>query len=207
MPPPLKSSTGFADLHTLARRASRRAEEADDLLQSALLAAIEAGRTDFASPKTRRWLAGVIRNRGAFEARTAARRRQRESAFAAPDTTEDRQPTTQVKQLDALPPALRVTALLALNGCTRTEIGWLLGLSDVALRQRISQLRRALDRAGLSAPGEPQLSGSLDFGRIRAALLAAARRGDAFVASHDPDGHLFVVSRSQIDRLRQQTGE
>ena len=59
MPPPLKSSKGFADLHALARRASRRAEEADDLLQSALLAAIEAGRTDFASPETRRWLAGV----------------------------------------------------------------------------------------------------------------------------------------------------
>ena len=60
----------FADLHAQARRLARRPEEADDLLQSALLAALESGRTDLASPETRRWLSGVIRNRAAFDART-----------------------------------------------------------------------------------------------------------------------------------------
>ena len=57
----------FADLHAQARRLARRPEEADDLLQSALLAALESGRTDLASPETRRWLSGVIRNRAAFD--------------------------------------------------------------------------------------------------------------------------------------------
>lgn len=197
------SRNPLKELRALARRASRRPDEADDLLQAALLAAIEAGRTDISSPETRRWLAGVIRNRAAFEARTGARRRRRETAWAQAATREPA--VTSDATFDALPPALRITALLAFNGCTRAEIGWLLGLSDTALRQRISQLKRAIDRVGLVAPGEPRLVGALPFGRMRAALLAAARRRDAFVASHDPDGHLFVVGRSQTPPPRQQT--
>ena len=104
--------------------------------------------------------------------------------------------------LPPLPPALRLTALLALSGHTRREIGWLLNLSDAALRQRISQLKRALDNA---ATPEADPTGPLAFGRIRRALLGPARRQNAFLASHDPDGHLFVVSRSQIAVPRQQT--
>jgi hypothetical protein len=104
--------------------------------------------------------------------------------------------------LEGLSPALRLTALLALSGHTRQEIGWLLRLSDAALRQRISQLKRALDNAPTPS-ADPQ--GPLAFGRIRRALLGPARRDNAFLASHDPDGHLFVVSRSHIPVPRQQT--
>lgn len=192
----------FADLHAQARRHARRPDEADDLLQSALLAALESGRTDLASPETRRWLSGVIRNRAAFDARTSARRRRRETGW-----TETQVPTEAASKsdlaMDALSPALRLTALLALSGHTRQEIGWLLNLSDTALRQRISQLKRAL--ADAPAP-EADPSGPFAFGRIRRALLGPARRDNAFLASHDPDGHLFVVSRSQIPAPRQQTG-
>jgi DNA-directed RNA polymerase specialized sigma24 family protein len=193
----------FADLHAQARRHARRPEEADDLLQAALLAALEAGRTDLSSPETRRWLSGVIRNRAAFDARTSARRRRRESAWDALRTgapggaSMDGRETT----LPDLPPALRLTALLAVSGHTRREIGWLLNLSDTALRQRISQLKRAL--ADAPAP-DASPAGSLAFGRIRRALLGPARRENAFLASHDPDGHLFVVSGSQISAPRQQ---
>jgi len=105
--------------------------------------------------------------------------------------------------LPALSPALRVTALVALSGHTRQEIGWLLKLSDEALRQRISQLRKAL--ANVERPPAADPDGALAFGRIRRALLGPVRRRDAFLASHDPDGHLFVVSRSQIASPRQQT--
>ncbi|MEQ1610853.1 MAG: sigma factor [Hyphomonadaceae bacterium] len=63
----------FADLRALARRASRRPDEADDLLQTALLAALESGRNDLAAPEARRWLSGVIRKRATFDARSAAR--------------------------------------------------------------------------------------------------------------------------------------
>lgn len=199
MPPPRV----FADLHALARRTSRRPEEAEDLVQSAILAALESGRTDIASPDNRRWLAGVIRNRGAFEARTSVRRRARETRFAVEAIpTEPRDSSAMA--LHDLSPALRLTALLALSGHTRHEIGWLLNLSDAALRQRISQLRRALSRTG--AP-DASPAGELAFGRIRRALLGPARRDEAFLASHDPDGHLFVVSRSQKPVPRQQKTE
>lgn len=194
-------SRAFADLHALARRASRRPDEADDLVQTALLAALESGRTDLAAPETRRWLAGVIRNRAAFDARSSARRRRRETGWSeaqpAAASAEAARP-----ELAHLSPALRVTALLALSGHTRQEIGWLLNLSDTALRQRISQLKRALDAVPAPDAGP---TGALAFGRIRRALLGPARRPEAFLASHDPDGHLFVVSRSQISNPRQQT--
>lgn len=193
----------FADLHALARRASRRPEEADDLVQAALLAALEAGRTDLAAPETRRWLAGVIRNRAAFDARTSARQRRRETGWSEAQPATSTHADTTAPELAHLSPALRVTALLALSGHTRQEIGWLLNLSDDALRQRISQLKRAL--AGAIANGDP--TGPLAFGRIRRALLGPSRRPEAFLASHDPDGHLFVISRSQIAAPRQQTGE
>jgi DNA-directed RNA polymerase specialized sigma24 family protein len=192
----------FADLHALARRASRRPEEADDLVQSALLAALESGRTDISSPDTRRWLAGVIRNRGAFEARTAVRRRNRETRYAAEAAPAELHAAAD--PVDHLSPALRVTALLALSGHTRQEIGWLLNLSDQALRQRISQLKRALSRTAAPDTGP---SGELAFGRIRRALLGPGRRDEAFLASHDPDGHLFVVARSQKPARRQQRAE
>jgi DNA-directed RNA polymerase specialized sigma24 family protein len=193
----------FRELHALARRVARRSDEADDLVQQAVLAALEAGRTDLSAPETRRWLAGVIRNRAAFDARTSARRRRRETAWSdalAPQHTspDDAVAAASVKHLS---PALRVTALLALSGHTRQEIGWLLNLSDEALRQRISQLRKAL--AGADPAAGP--AGALAFGRIRRALLAPARRAQVFLASHDPDGHLFLVSRSQITTPRQQT--
>ncbi len=204
-------SRAFADLHALARRASRRPDEADDLVQTALLAALESGRTDLAAPETRRWLAGVIRNRAAFDARTSARRRHRESNWegtflpraeheggGSPRSGE----TEGAVAIAHLSPALRITALLALSGHTRQEIGWLLNLSDDALRQRISQLKRALETAP-TPDADP--TGPFAFGRIRRALLGPARRKDAFLASHDPDGHLFVVSCSQISAPRQQT--
>ena len=209
----MPGSRQFADLHALARRASRRPDEADDLLQTALLAALESGRTDLASPETRRWLAGVIRNRAAFDARSSARRRRRETGWSAdflPRAEHGGGGSPRLRgeteraasELAALSPALRVTALLALSGHTRREIGWLLNLSDTALRQRISQLKRALD--AIPAP-DADPTGPLAFGRIRRALLGPMRRPEAFLASHDPDGHLFVLSRSQISTPRQHT--
>jgi RNA polymerase sigma-70 factor (ECF subfamily) len=196
----------FADLHAQARRHARRPEEADDLLQSALLAALESGRTNLAAPETRRWISGVIRNQAAFDARTSARRKRRENAWSELLPRErERSGESGVGVSDAplaaLSPALRLTALLVLSGHTRQEIGWLLRLSSTGLRQRVSQLKRAL--AATPTP-DANPTGPLAFGRIRRALLRPARRENAFLASHDPDGHLFVVSRSQISLPRQQ---
>lgn len=178
-----------------AQRRSRRADEAGDLLQTALLAAIEAERGDMTRAENRRWLGGVLRNRALHEARSAARRRRRESAYGLWRAEEEAVPTATPNHFVAtLPPALRTTALLALTGHTRPEIAWLLGLSDAALRQRISQIRRRWLQSGFRIPpglGEPR--GDLPFGLLRRALIRRVHEADVVLATHDPDGHLFVV--------------
>lgn len=197
----------YVELLRQAQRASRRPDEAEDLLHAVLLSAIEAGRSDLACPDNRRWLQGAIRKRATFEARSAIRRRQRETRWQAEpeaSATRDDMPRAFVA---ALPAALRTTALLALTGHTRQEIAWLLCLSDPALRQRIAEIRRRWRDAGGNRLEEiPGLHGTLLFGRIRRALLGPTRRDNVLLASHDPDGHLFLVSiPSQIRTARQQS--
>ena len=193
-------------LRAVARRHAHTPDEADDLVQQALLAAIEAGRTDFASGQTWAWLSGVIRNRARMEARGAVRRRERERAWQADGLTQEAGGIDGLPDVSALPRSLRLVALLAFAGATRPEIAWLLGLSDTALRQRISQLKRAL--AGLPQTGGAQaLQGALPFGALRRSMIDRLKRRGGFLASHDPDGHLFVLASSQKPGVRQQEGE
>ncbi len=187
-----------------ARRHSRRADEADDLLHDCLLAAIRAGRHNLEEVSQRRWFAGVLRNQATMTARTAARRRQRE-AFSSPteSTHNDLPAPGEAKTfLAALTPACRQVALLALHGMNRREIAWALDLSDAALRQRLRSLRLALadieptlarEALALAYTGRRRaIESDLEFGLIRRALGTAVR-AEKGVGSHDPDGHLFVV--------------
>lgn len=195
-------------LGAIARRYTRDADEADDLVQAALLAAVEAGRTDFASGQARAWLAGVIRNKARMNARGAVRRKARDSDWlnARAGEEADALEIAGMPDVSGLPRSLRLVAMLAFAGATRPEIGWLLGLSDTALRQRISQLKRAI--AGLP-PGETSraLEGALPFGALRRSMIDQLRRRGGFLASHDPDGHLFVLASSQRPGARQPMAE
>ncbi len=188
----------YRQLQVIARQASRL-PDADDLLHEALIAAIVAGRDDMAIPGNRRWLYGTIRNKARMAARTAARARLRENAWSEHRNRET--PPGEVIDmawLAALPPGLKAVAALALSGHNRAEIAWLLGVEDAALRQRITQLRRRLVAAGIAPPdGLPGLNLNLAYGRIREALLPLLRQRNGHLASHDPDGHLFVVRSSQ----------
>ena len=194
----------YLSLLRCARRRSRLADEAADLLQSALLAAIEAQRGDMTRSENRRWLVGVLRNRALHEARSAARRRQRESAYMLRNTAEEAALAEEVEPfVTTLPPALRTTALLAFTGHTKPEIAWLLSLSDAALRKRLSEIRQRWRQSGLRIlPGLGDPRGDLPFGHIRRTLISRVREAHVVLASHDPDGHLFVVT-SQIARARQ----
>ncbi|AMS40251.1 MULTISPECIES: transcriptional regulator [Aminobacter] len=194
----------YAELLRKARRATRRADEAEDLLQTVLVAAVEAGRTDLSNVENRRWLEGALRRRAAFDARSAVRRRKREQPFAAISCEPKPQEALPVRFVATLPPGLRTTTLLALTGHTRQEIAWLQHLADPALRQRIAEIRRRWLAYGGGSFGEiPGLTGTLAFGSIRRSLLALARQPGALLASHDPDGHLFVVGTSQNPAARQ----
>lgn len=189
---------GPAYLRLLAHaRRHAGAADAEDVLQEALIAAVRDGRDDLADTGNLSWLRGVIRNKAKMSRRGTWRARRRDSEWQA-DRPRPETPSAEAAVLPALPPALRVVALLALTGHSRHEIAYLLHLTDAALRQRVVALKRRLSAAGLGTPAEfTGLNLDLAYGRIRDALLPQLLRQGGVFASHDPDGHLFVVRRSQ----------
>lgn len=196
----MRRALPYAELVALARRHARRSDEAEDIVQEILIAAVKAGRDDFSRPADRRWMAGAIRRRAAFDARSAARRREREVRWQA-----ERAPEALPMEGEALgailadlPKSLRVMAALALSGHSRAEIAYLLDLPDTALRQRVRALKLALNKKGVAMPTEMVgLNLDLAYGAIRQALTPALRRHGGMFATHDPDGHIFLFKRSQ----------
>lgn len=187
----------YRKLRARARRLSRRPEDADDLVQDVLLAALEAGREDPA------WLEGVLRNQAAMTARGAARRRRREAAVAEPQLPAEEAAAAFVPAefLRRLPPAARRVAVLALHGLDADEIRWILGIADTAFRQRLSRIRKALgelppaqraEAQALAYVRDPARVIELQFGLVRRALKAALA-GRAGLGTHDADGHLIVI--------------
>jgi DNA-directed RNA polymerase specialized sigma24 family protein len=194
----------FSQLLQEALRAARKRSEAEDLFQTVWLAAVEAGRDDLSCAANRRWFVGALRRRALFDARTAVRRRTREQRAALMEEHTGQSAEVPVRFVERLPPKLRTTALLVLTGHNKREILWLLRMNEPALRQRIADIRRRWRaESGGSLDGVTALSGPLNFGIIRRALLPPARNPDVMLASHDPDGHLFVVSTSRKAGARQ----
>lgn len=199
----MKHNRFYANLRRYADKATFSADEAEDLLQTALLAAVEAGRADMTCLNNRRWLLGVMRNRAAFDARTAVRRRARETSVAYVGNGQAQNTVPTAAFVRSLPTSLKTTTQLALTGHTKAEIAYLLRVSDAALRQRIVQIKRRWR----TFDGRPvsELSGlinGLPYGRIRKALLNNSQRNKTLLATHDPDGHLFMVT-SQNGHSRQ----
>jgi len=194
---------GYQDLLAIARREAGAAQ-ADDVVQDALIAALEAGRGDLSELANLRWLRGVVRNKARMTVRTLRRQKQRDGLWLAGRAEPTSDDTVPGEVLSDLPPALRTVAALALTGHNRREIAYLLNLPDTALRQRVSALKRHMVAKGVAAPHELRgLHLDLAYGRIRDALLPALLRHGGSFASHDPDGHLFVVRRSQTGSPRQ----
>ena len=198
------STSLYRDLRKVAARHSRRADEADDLVQEALLAAVVSGRQQVEDPALRGWLAGTVRNKAALAARSAVRGRKREAAWLVGQAhvAESAGPPLDLPEL---PPGLNAVLALVLTGHTRGEIAWLLRLKDAALRQRIAALRKSLAAHRSERPEEfIGLSAALDHGRIRKALGGLMRERPAALASHDPDGHLFLLATPSQNALWRQ---
>ena len=198
------TAADYERLRRIAQRHSRVASEADDLLHDALCVAAEQGRLDLAGVDGP-WLRGVIAHLALRRARDGARRRAREQARQRPGARPP-PPLPNAAFLKGLPPSARTVAALAINGMTPEEIRHVLRLSDAAYRQRLSVVRRAWrdsdGEAARDTPAEPPF----DLGLIRRALLDAARRR-GHIASHDPDGNLFLIAPSQNASPREQRGE
>lgn len=204
----------------IAARLTRRRDEAEDLLHESLLAAVQARRTDFADERTRAWFMGLMRNKAMMTARSAGRRKRREgfvalteaAAFDLPahDTPAPALAQADRGTLDAirqLPRAARIVAILALHGLTREEIASILDLSDEALRQRLTTLRKrwrslpqaTRERALDDARRRRTLGHALEAGLIRRALVAWLQEIPG-VGTHDPDGHLIVLGKDLPSR-------
>ncbi len=212
--------TGFDYEHwlTAARRVSRRASDAPDLLHDAILAAIRADRTDFTADDTRRWFSGVLKNTAAMTARTTVRRTRREEASQrrSSDRT-DPIPSPPADFIESLPRSARAVAALALAGMRREEITAALRIVDTAFRQRLTTIRRAWDKLPVEQrasafegdadpPLHPRPDPHFELGLIRRALLSCVKRTEG-LGSHDPDGHLIVISTSQASADRQRPGK
>ncbi len=186
-------------LLALARRLSRVASDAEDLVQDTLLAGLHADRSDVG------WLCGTLRQQATLTARTAARRRRREQsviddayAIGAPASLSE---TLQPRGLlQKLPPAARRLATLALHGLNADEIRWILGVSPTAFRQRLTSIRKTLASLPQCAHNDytslladtPPLLGAHPFGLLWRALKAALL-GRSGLGTHDNDGHLLVL--------------
>lgn len=192
----------------VARRHSRVADEAEDLLQEALVVAARQERLDLTVEDNRRWLTGVLRNLAARAARDAVRRKHRErdtaeSAEAAhpPGTA----PGPLPAWIDAMPTAARRVLVLALHGLTAAEIQSALSLSPTAYRQRLTSVRKHLgelpddlqrDALALAYDRRTARGDDLALGLVRRALLRRLREDPhPHVGTHDPDGHLIVFSK------------
>ncbi|WMT86925.1 transcriptional regulator [Pelagibacterium sp. 26DY04] len=196
----MRRAIPYAEFIALARRHARRSDEAEDIVQEVLIAAVQAGRDDFTKFADRRWMAGAIRKRAAFDARSAARRREREARWQLERSGGQSQAEGEALGaiLADLPKSLRVVAALALSGHSRAEIAYLLDLSDAALRQRVRALKLALGKKGVAMPAEMVgLNLDLAYGAIRQALAPALKRHGVAFATHDPDGHIFLFKRSR----------
>jgi RNA polymerase sigma-70 factor (ECF subfamily) len=221
----------------LARKHARVRGEAEDLLQDALLVAIEDGRLDLDVEANRAWLAGVIRNRGTLDARSASRRKARERRFGdaqrptaswnGPEPerqVETRAPGAVDVMLSTMPRAARQVAVLVLHGLSRAETRTALALSDTALRQRLTSIRRALkplppalkrDALAVAYARRRDRAAPYPMGLVRRALLRHLRAQDHHraeqsespvrrgIGTHDPTGHLLVIhSQEKPDGAR-----
>lgn len=155
--------------------------------------ALTRGFDDWCSPARRSWLRGVVRKRAAFVARGQVRRRRREALPEGASASSAGGWRWQGGFLASLPRSLRTVAALASADLCAAEIRWLLGLSDAALRQRLSALRSAV-RVQAELPTRPVREPRRAWGQQRALLLASLRRQPGrVVATHDPDGHAILL--------------
>ena len=143
-------------LYRLARRLSRTADAADDLVQETFLRAAKSWTSVPAgASKEEAWLVRVLINIRRDEWRRTAVRQRSAEAVRAHDAAGSASVESALiaKQavwsaLDTLRPRRRAIVILCeLEGKTPAEIAMLLGISGLTVRWHLSMARRELKRA------------------------------------------------------------
>lgn len=200
------------EMYQIAKQFSRRQEEVDDLVQDLLLEAVRIGK-DFSDAHFMAWGRGFLRNHAAFIARTEGRRKKREEIYQDNDHNFY---NTDIRQLPErfiapLCQSSRILARLINCGLNRKEILYLLNISDTALRQRLTALRKEwkiYDTSGRHYEHSDASVHTLSNGLIRRSLLQTFKNSadskqqttTRVIGSHDPDGHLFIISASSAHK-------
>ena len=183
-------------LRRVAKRVSPVPDEAEDLVQEVLLSAFEKHR-DWNDPRFLPWAAGAVRNWAVFAARTAARRRRREQIYAAEcRQTADFVPTLPTTFIATLPRSRRVVARLVNLGMGRREIAYLLRLSNAALRQRISGIRKAFADFNGDVESDSHAASPADGLARRALKASLPKHANPVFGIRDPDGLPVFFSAS-----------
>ncbi|MCB0280520.1 MAG: sigma-70 family RNA polymerase sigma factor [Calditrichaeota bacterium] len=188
-----------------ARQHSRKANEAEDLLQDCLLIAVRAAKDDLSNEDNRKWFAGVIKKQSLMAARTAVRRKTREEKTATESKTQTTDPENPPNYviLHKLPKSAQKVIKLALAGLNQDEIRQLLKLSPTAFRQRLTTIRKVIndlpedlrvEAVAMAYYKRENRHDDLALGLIRRALLRVLR-DEEDIGSHDPDGHLLIFRK------------
>lgn len=182
-----------------ARRYSRVRHEAEDLAHDLIVAALRRGLR-LEDEGFARAANASARRHGAFMARSAARRRARETSCTLEPSQRDEPITTEVVVSPPLPAALHTTLLLLILGHTRSELRSALGLTDAALRKRLQGLRARAplarpELAGPISPPPPELrQAQVRLAPRLASILQETGGSGRLVAVSDDDGHGIIFS-------------
>jgi DNA-directed RNA polymerase specialized sigma24 family protein len=188
-----------------SRRYSRVAHEIEDLAHDIILSALRRGAS-LDGETLLRSAHGAARRHGAFLARSAGRRRARETSAAgehvAAGDVDAGDDVVDGAPLSVLSPALRTTLFLLFLGLEKAELRLALGVTDAALRKRFQALREhgPLARPDLPIPTRTPALAQLRRRQVKLLPRLAARGGDRHaprvLAASDPDGHGLIFAEA-----------
>ena len=119
------------------------------------------------------------------------------------DAAYDPQQRLPKEFVDAQPPSRRVLALLINLGMGRREIAYLLGVNDVALRQRIAGLKKSVETSGVRPQSFVERYTDAPVGLARRMLKATLPpRPIRQFAVRDPDGVTILISSGHVSGRR-----
>lgn len=186
----------------VSRRYSRVAHEVEDLAHDIILSALRRG-LPLDGDAFLQSAHGAARRHAALLARSAGRRRARETRSAgehvAGDDADAGDGGVEGAPLSVMSPVLRTTLLLLCLGLEKAELRLALGVTDAALRKRFQALREhgPLARPDLPLPERTPVLSRLRRHQVEllprlASMLAGDGQPRRVLAASDPDGHGLI---------------